>query len=188
MKIYTYPLCRKRRWLEDFSSAIGSFKTFGKIIKENRRSERFRIDLIASNHSGPAFSIFLHPGSKSIPKVFHFHGAWDIEEQNTIDLFQGARKNFIYKIMPKNPELVIHYRAMSCRDYSSKPQVKLNSKKHDHRKTLLSAGVSPWNIPRFIWKIYKHLRKKFFYELTKEELLVARGKDETRRSFYERFV
>jgi len=97
IKIYSYPLWRKGRWLEDFSSFVGSFKTFGKIIKESRRSERFKIDLIAFNHSGPAFGIFLHPGSKNIPKAFHFHGAWDIEEQNAFNSSQGSKKNFIFR-------------------------------------------------------------------------------------------
>ena len=101
---------------------------------------------------------------------------------------RAFKKGYIYKVMPNNPELVIHYRAMSCRDLSSKPQVKLKSKPYDHRDTLLSAGIAPWHIPRFIWQIYKHLKGHFFYELSKDELLVARGKDESRRKFYSRFT
>jgi glycosyltransferase involved in cell wall biosynthesis len=99
IKIYTYLLWRQRRWLEDISRVFGPYRAFTKIINGQE------IDLIAFNQASPASGIILHPKSKSIPKVFHFHGAWDIEEKNAFNLKrfskrlkQGIRMKIYYQI------------------------------------------------------------------------------------------
>lgn len=91
VEIYTYSIWKGKRWLEDFSRVTGSFFAFGKIVQKHK------IDLIAFNHPGPAFGIFLHPQSKKIPKVFHFHGAWDIEERNAFVLPEHHQKSFFWR-------------------------------------------------------------------------------------------
>lgn len=91
VKVYTHSLWQKKRWLEELSCLWGSFLTFSKLIKKHK------IDLLALNHPAPALGIMLHSGSRKIPKVFHFHGAWDIEEDNSFVLSSKNKSSFWLK-------------------------------------------------------------------------------------------
>ena len=100
---------------------------------------------------------------------------------------RALKKGYIYKVMPKNPELVIHYRAMSCRDFSSNTEPKARPQAIDYQQVIRKTGLNPVKIPRWAWQIYKLLPGKQFYRLTREEFLLANGKDEIRRKFYARY-
>jgi GT2 family glycosyltransferase len=101
---------------------------------------------------------------------FPFYGS-------TLDFTARAfKKNYIYKIMPKEPETVTHYHGMSRREipYDDKPyKPGLDMNIPDIFK---KADLSVWPIPHFIWEIYKHLPVRPFYELTKAEQKIAKGK------------
>ena len=132
VKKASFPILTKKRWLEDLSLILRSFWVFRRLIGKQK------IDLIAFNHSHSALGIMLSRSSWNIPKVFHFHGAWDIEERNTIkndlSLFKRLKINtrlFFYKkaegfvlrkssliivLSQKSKELLLsHFKHLGCK-------------------------------------------------------------------------
>jgi len=98
-----------------------------------------------------------------------------------IDFAARAYKNgYIYKIMPRQPELVIHYRGMSWKNPATSlpPAVRQDFSNFydDVCDILRDAGLKPVVLPRFLWNIYKQLPGKPFFELTKPELRKMKGK------------
>jgi GT2 family glycosyltransferase len=95
-----------------------------------------------------------------------------------IDLAARAfKKGYIYKIMPEQPELVVHYRGMSRRKKSvARVNQELRRRDDRSREIVRTAGVPGWKLPRFAWQIFKHLPGQPFYELTKREVKITEGK------------
>jgi GT2 family glycosyltransferase len=98
-----------------------------------------------------------------------------------IDLVARAfKKGYIYKIMPKHPELVVHYQGMSRRDPKVAPPPAVNqdfSNFYDDMCGILKdAGLPAVKLPRFVWEIYKRLPNRPFFKLTDNERRIAKGK------------
>jgi len=92
-----------------------------------------------------------------------------------LDLTARAfKKGYIYKLLPSEPELVIHYRGMSRR--RKKVQKVETHKNYDRLQAIRDAGLCAFRMPRFLWAIYKRLPGKPFYKLTSKEFRIARGK------------
>jgi glycosyltransferase involved in cell wall biosynthesis len=80
VKVYTYQIWQGKRWKEDFSRIYCSYQKSKEIFMNHQ------IDLISANHPAIAAGLLLNKKTKSIPKVFHFHGAWHVEERNAFVL------------------------------------------------------------------------------------------------------
>ena len=101
-----------------------------------------------------------------------------------IDLAAKAfKKGYIYKIMPKKPELVVHYHGMSRRQQAA-PSAERLQHDIDIGQIIKDAGLCAWKMPRFVWEIYKRLPGKPFFELTHAERKLARGSRAALRKHY----
>ena len=97
---------------------------------------------------------------------------------NGADIDYAARafaRGYIYKIMPKNPELVVHYHGMSRRagrtaDHGNRLQQDI-----DVCAIIGRAGLTPRRYPHWLWEIVKRLPGWCFFELTEAEKNIARG-------------
>ena len=90
---------------------------------------------------------------------------------------RAFKKGYIYKILPPQPELVVHYRGMSRRTKAVARVNKELLRTDDRSNQIISrAGLRPWKIPKFLWQLYKRLPGKPFYELTPAEKKTVAGK------------
>ena len=106
---------------------------------------------------------------------------------------RAFKKGYLYKIMPRQPELAVHYRGMSWRSQSAKPTQPQDKplpdlqKLHQEvniREIIRSAGLRPIAMPRLLWQLYKRLPGKPFYELNRRERKLAQGKGPAKRKYY----
>lgn len=88
---------------------------------------------------------------------------------------RAFKRGYIYKIMPPDPELTVHYRGMSRRKKRIE-QIE-NKKDYDRLAAIRQAGLRAFWMPRFVFEIYKRLPGRPFYELTRKEHRIARGKE-----------
>lgn len=102
-----------------------------------------------------------------------------------IDLAARAfKKGYIYKIMPCDLQLVVHYHGMSRRTQTTKTAMKKLHQDIDIMEIVRQAGLKPIPIPRFFWNFYTRLPGRPFYEVTNEEKKIARGRKKPARKFF----
>ena len=101
---------------------------------------------------------------------------------NGADIDYAARAfklGYIYKIMPAQPELAVHYHGMSRRARSTTGDRTNLQRDIDIPAILRHAGLRPRCLPKFIWHLYKRLPGRPFFELTELEKRIARGGGKT---------
>jgi len=97
---------------------------------------------------------------------------------------RAFKKGYLYKVMPKDPPLALHYRGMSWRDQECSEKTGRFHKELDIKEVIRQAGLRPRPMPRFLWQIYKRLPGKPFYELTRREIKIAQGKGPPTKKYY----
>ena len=69
----------KKIWKRDWSLIWGVFKTVNDCLRSKK------MDLVVINNSASGLGAMMAAKVKRVPVVYHFHGAWNIEEKNGIE-------------------------------------------------------------------------------------------------------
>ncbi len=99
---------------------------------------------------------------------------------NGADIDYAARAfkaGCIYKIMPREPELVVHYRGMSRRKKRVARVEQEMMRKDDRTEDILRAvGLRPVRLPRWLYNLYTLLPGRPFFRTTKRQRKIIQGK------------
>lgn len=100
---------------------------------------------------------------------------------------KAFQKGYRYKLMPSQPELLTHYNGKSIDELvqTSAPAI---PKPIDFLEIIKESGLRAYRIPKILCKLYRALPEKPFYRLNHKELALAKGKNETRKTFYTKYM